>query len=72
VFVTAALRGAVLPDKPKVTLTDSWRHTGPINTALSAHWLTLTRHTEKKRERKTYINYSIAGRSMILLENESC
>lgn len=28
-----------------MTLTDSWGHTGPINTALSAHWLTLARHT---------------------------
>lgn len=26
-------------------MTDSWGHTGPINTALSAHWLTLARHT---------------------------
>ncbi len=42
------------PTNPKVTLTDSWGHTGPINTALSAHWLTLAWHTEKESEIRKY------------------
>lgn len=41
VFVTATLRRAVVPHKAKVTLTHSRGHAGPVDTALSAHRLTL-------------------------------
>lgn len=45
VFVAAALRGAVISHKSKVTPANSWRHACPVHTALSAHWFTLTRDT---------------------------
>lgn len=48
VFVTAALRWAVLPNKPEVTLTHSWRHAGAVDASLCAHGLTLTRYTVKE------------------------
>lgn len=45
VFVAAALRWTVIPNKSKVALASSWRHTGPIHTALFTDWLTLPRST---------------------------
>lgn len=47
VFVAAALRGAVIPYKAKVTLANSRGCACPIHTALCTHWLTLTRNTAK-------------------------
>lgn len=51
VFVAAALGGAVIPHKAKVTLANSWGHTRPVNTALCTHRLTLTRNAKKKKEK---------------------
>lgn len=48
VFVAAALRGAVIPYKAKVTLANSGGCACPIHTALCTNWLTLTRNTAQK------------------------
>lgn len=52
VFVAAALRGAVVPHKTKVALTNSWGHARPIDTALCTNGLTLTRNTEGKKKKR--------------------
>lgn len=52
VFVAAALRGAVIPHKSKVTLANSWGHARPVHTALCTHWLTLTRDTVQEKHKK--------------------
>lgn len=52
VFVAAALGGAVIPHKAKVTLANSWGHTRSVNTALCTHRLTLTRNAKKKNKEK--------------------
>ena len=51
VFVAAALRGAVISHKSKVTLAHSWGHARPIYTALGTHWLTLTRNTAQEKNK---------------------
>lgn len=50
VFVAAALRGAVVSNKTKVTLAHSGGHACSIHTALCTHWLTLTRNTRQKKK----------------------
>lgn len=52
VFVAAALRGAVIPHKSKMTLANSRRRARPVHTALCTHWLTLTRNTVKEKNKK--------------------
>lgn len=52
VFVAAALRGAVVPHEAKVTLTNSWGHARPIDTALCTNGLALTRNTEEEKNKR--------------------
>lgn len=52
VLVAAALGGAVITHKTKVTLANPWGHARPVHTALCTHWLTLTRNTDKKNIEK--------------------
>lgn len=51
-FIAAALRGAIISNKTKVTLAYSWRHACAIHTALGTHWLTLTRNTKQKKKKR--------------------
>lgn len=57
VFVAATLRGAVIPNKSKVTLANSWGNACPVHTALCTHWLTLTRNTvTENNQEKILVN----------------
>lgn len=49
VLVAAALSGAVLPHKAKVTLANARGHARPVHAALRAHRLALARDTADKQ-----------------------
>lgn len=48
VLVAAALRRAVLADKPKVALANPRGHARPVHAALCAHWLALAGYAEQQ------------------------
>lgn len=52
VLVAAALGGAVIPHKSKVTLANPRRQARPVHAALCTHWLTLTRNTAQEKNKK--------------------
>lgn len=65
VLVAAALRRAVVADKPKVALANPRGHARPIHAALCAHWLALAGHAEQQEA-------GMGLSSLTLYEQASC